>query len=567
MQRKNALEKQMTPSHWITDIILLSLFILLFYLCWLGHYPLFTPDEGRYSEVAREMIATGDYITPRVNGVAFLDKPVLYYWLQAAAIHLFGIKEWALRLFPALFGVLGCITTYLAGRQLFDRRTGIISAIILATTPLYFVGTHYANLDLEVAVLISCSLLFFIMGAQSNNRSRHYCLLSAYIFAALAFLTKGLIGIAFPVMIIGSWITLRWRLDLLTKVHLIKGCILFLIIVTPWYILAQQANPDFLHFFFITQQVSRFLSTATFNNPTPFWFYLPIVLIGFFPWSIFLFPSIRMTIRNIKQVHPVSLYLLLWVGIVFVFFSIPHSKTITYILPIFPALALLVGNYLSTKWEKFTLTINQNIMISMTSILFAAVLFATEYWMELPIHFLPYLNAMAGIFILSAIAILFLRCKKGCLTLFKLLVASNVIFLLCFTLGAKHLNQHSTKPFIADLKPLLQPQDEVIHYHGFFQDVPLYLEKRVSIVADWDSPRIAQNDNWARELWYGMPFQDTKAWLINENTFWERWNSNHRIFVFLNKKYFGQFKMHAAHYYVLGQHNNIILLTNTRLLK
>lgn len=556
MQRKDALKSRILSSSWITDISLLCVFSFIFYICWLGAYPLFTPDEGRYSEVAREMIATGDYITPRVNGVAFLDKPILYYWLQAISIHLFGIKEWALRLFPVLFGILGCVVTYISGRHLFNRRAGFIAALILATTPLYFVGTHYANLDLEVAVSISCTLLFFILGIQRQDSSRHYFFFLAYLFSAFAFLTKGLIGIVFPTLIIGTWILLRRRFDLLLKVHLIKGIVLFTLIVTPWYYLVQKANPEFLHYFFVTQQVSRFLSTHTFNNPTPFWFYLPIVLIGFFPWSNFVLPALRSAFQKAKQAHPIELYLLLWTGIVFIFFSIPHSKVITYILPIFPPLALLVGNYLSTLLEKQH---PPRIFFFIANLLFAAVLLASTYLIEIPTAFLFYLKAMTLIFIATTVLILFVKTYKS---LFITLLSTNILFLLCFTAGATYLNNESAKPLITYLKPMIQPEDEVIHYHKFFQDVPLYLQRRVSIAEDWDSPRIAHNDNWAREFWYGMPFQDTSQWLISEETFWKRWNEKKRVFVFLQKKYFDQFKAHHSVYYVLAQHNHIFLLSN-----
>src|SRR5476651_843718 len=119
--RMNPVQATFTKRSYLSDIFLLAVVFTAFYVLWLGSYPLFNPDEGRYSEVAREMVATGDYVTPRVNGVAFLDKPVLYYWLQAVSIHLFGVKEWALRFFPALFAVMGCLLTYAAGRLAFDR--------------------------------------------------------------------------------------------------------------------------------------------------------------------------------------------------------------------------------------------------------------------------------------------------------------------------------------------------------------------------------------------------------------------------------------------------------------
>ena len=307
----------------LVDIVCLTALFIVFYTFWLGSYPLFTPDEGRYSEVAREMVASGDYITPRVNGVAFLDKPVLYYWLQALAINLFGVKEWALRLFPALLGVLGCVMTYVCGRQLFDRRTGLISAVILATSPLYFGNAHYANLDLEVAVLISCSLLLFITAIHADLKSQRYFFFAAYIFTACAFLTKGLIAVAFPCLIGCAWLALTRRFDIFKKMYLFTGIVLFILITLPWYLLVQKANPEFLHFFFVTQQVTRFLSAAEFNNPTPFWFYLPVVLLGFLPWTAFFILAMYKSIKNIfdnRHQHAVELYLLLWIAIVFCVF-------------------------------------------------------------------------------------------------------------------------------------------------------------------------------------------------------------------------------------------------------
>lgn len=559
-----------TSRHdWLIDMICLAVIVSVFYLLWLGSYPLFTPDEGRYSEVAREMVASGDYITPRVDGVAFLDKPILYYWLQATAIHFFGVKEWALRLFPALLGVLGSLITYLCGRRLFDRRTGLLSAIILATTPLYFGCAHYANLDLEVAVFISSTLLFFITGVQSEGRSRSAFLIAAYVCAALAFLTKGMIGIAFPSLIAGSWIVLLWRWDLLKKIHLLAGITLFILLVLPWYMLVQKANPEFLHYFFVTQQVTRFLSAGEFNNKSAFWFYLPVVLVGFFPWTIFLFQALRQSLANVwraRKQHPTELFLLLWLTIILVFFSIPHSKIIGYILPVFPALALLTGRYLALAWENAA---QKSLRISIANFVIIALLMAAlllalphYHWLDLAPGFTPYLSAIAVVFLLGGVTSLLLINKRALLPLFTVCASCSAVFLLILVLGANALNQDSAKPLIADLKTIIQPQDEVITYFKYYQDVPLYLERRVTIVTDWNSPRIAQKDNWVRELWLGMAFQKTEDWLINEPAFWQRFDSNKRVFVFVNANYLSQFKAQAKRYYYLGEHNDIILLSN-----
>ncbi len=558
-----------TSSHWIRDILGLTLLFLIFYLFWIGSYPFFIPDEGRYSEVAREMVATGDYITPRLNGVAFLDKPILYYWLQAIAVRLFGVKEWALRLFPAMLGVLGCIVTYICGRRLFSRRVGFLSAIILATTPLYFGGSHYANLDLEVAVFISCTLLFFMTGIQSEDKSRPYFFFAAYLSAALAFLTKGLIGIVFPMVILGSWMILLNRLALMKKLHLVCGVILFSIVVLPWYWLVQKANPAFLHYFFVTQQVTRFLSEGVFNNPTPFWFYVPIVLIGFFPWTSFFIQALGISIRNVikdRYQHQIELFLLLWFSFVFVFFSIPQSKTITYILPVFPAAALLVGHVLSTFWETpKTKTIYWGVVIlSLIGLLLAILFLALPHyqWLEISTNLTPYLTTIAILFLISLSLAFFSLRQTTLRLLFTTCASISSLSLFILAMSTIYLNHDTAKPLIEELKLVMQPQEEVANYFKFYQDVPLYLGKRITLVANWDALNIAKRDNWVRELWYGIPFQKTDDWLISEKTFFERWHNKKRMYAFVNENFFDQFKLYAKKYYFLGRYNDIILLSN-----
>lgn len=555
-------------SSWLVDLIFISLFIGMFYFIWLGSHALFTPDEGRYSEVAREMVATGDYVTPRLNGVAFLDKPALYYWLQASAIQLFGLKEWSLRFWPALLGIIGCIATYVAGRTLFSRRAGILSALILATCPLYYGGAHYANLDLEVAVLISISLITSLLALQTENKK---WFIVAYIFSGLAFLTKGLIGIFFPAMIIGIWILLLNRWDTFKKMHLGKGLLIFLGITVPWYVLVQKANPQFLHFFFVDQQVSRFLTKGDFNNKTAMWFYVPIVLAGILPWSVFIIQATWQKLKAIasnRQQHASELFLVLWFFLIFIFFSIPKSKTVGYILPIFPAIALLIGTYLDRMWNE---TKKRGIKIGLISYCVLSALLTVGFILApfiqpeaIKPELVKYIDMMAMIFAVSgAIVLYFLKKKKEISTFVTTLFVTGVTFLLVFAASIGNINQKSIKPLAMLIKPHLSANDEVVTYFKYYQDLPIYLERRITIVADWNAPDIAQNDNWVRELWYGMPFQNTSEWLIAEDAFWKKWNSDKRLFVLLNTGYFDNFSKQAkGTIYKIDQLNNVVLVSN-----
>ncbi len=564
-----ATQKTQTTRSWMTDLLFISLALGLFYLFWLGLHPLFTPDEGRYSEVAREMIVTGDYITPRLNGVAFLDKPILYYWLQASAIKLFGLKEWALRFWPAFIALLGCVVTYVAGRCLFDRRAGILAAIVLATNPLYYGAAHYANLDLEVAVMISNTLLFALLAFQAaSDRQRTVFILLAYLFCALAVLTKGLIGCVFPILIAGSWIALLNRWNTLAKMRLLTGAGIFLVLTVPWYFLVQRANPEFFHFFFVVQQMQRFLAQADFNNPTPAWFYVPIVLAGFLPWSIFLFQAfiqqIKLVVKD-RQHYSAELFLLVWAILVFSFFSFPKSKTVGYILPLFPALALMVGRYLSQSWNKsgraiFLATLS--FIILCIAVVAACLLVPHIKSVEMAHSLLPYLNDTALLFSIGGIAGCFLLFSDNSLAkLVTCLTSVAVAFLLTLLASATAMNQKTTKPLAMQLKTILTPQDEVVTFYRYYQDLPLYLERRITIVADWHATDIMHNDNWVRELWFGMPFQDTSKWLIEEPAFWQRWNSDKRMFVLMNAQdYLGFSKKTKS--YRLNEYDDVVLASN-----
>lgn len=549
------------------DTLFLLFFIGIFYFVWLGHHALFVPDEGRYSEIAREMITSGDFITPRLDGVAFLDKPILYYWLQASAIYLFGLNEWALRFWPATFGIIGSLMTYLAGHQLFSRRTGILGAILLATSPIYYGAAHYANLDLEVAVLISGTLFCILLGLHhESNRMRSSYFYGAWIFCALAFLTKGLIGLAFPIIITGLWIIFTWRWHLLKKMHLILGPLIFLVIALPWYYLAQKANPEFLHFFFITQQFSRFLSHADFNNHAPIWFYVPIVFLGFLPWAIFAFQAlgkhIQIVFKQFKQ-HSSTFFLLLWFFIIFVFFSIPKSKTIGYIIPTFPPLALLTANYLDQLWMKNARNLLSGFILLIILCWIGLPILSIIQWKNhLPIA--PWLTGVTFLFMMISVTIAWqIKCFSLARQSIKTLIFASVIFLLLFSASAKYINPNSTKPIATELKHTLKPNDEIVVYYSFYQDLMIYLERKVTIVADWNARDVATRDNWVRELWYGMPFQDTHQWLINENTFWKKWrNHSHKLIVIMDKKRFADFAKKAGPLTNVKTFQDIVWVTN-----
>ena len=326
--------------------ILLALFAAGWF-CNLGYRHLVKPDEGRYAEIPREMVASGDWLTPRLNGYKYFEKPALQYWATAMLFSVFGQNEWAARLWPGLTGFLGVLLVFWAGERLFAPPAALCGAAVAAGSALYVVVGHILTLDMALTFFMSASVFAFAVaqGDAEESRRRRWMLV-AWASAALAVMTKGLVGIVLPAGAVAAYVLLHRDWGLLPRLYLIRGGLLFLAIVAPWFILVSLANPEFFRFFFIHEHFERFL-TREHDRYQPLWFFLPVLLGGMLPWTVGLFPALwrAWTPSAAAGFHP-QRFLLLWCAVVFAFFSASNSKLVPYILPLFPALALLIGKYL-----------------------------------------------------------------------------------------------------------------------------------------------------------------------------------------------------------------------------
>ena len=241
----------------VRDLVILFLTIGLLFGIMLGNRPLSVPDEGRYVEIPREMATTGDYITPRLNNVKYFEKPALFYWLESLSIKLFGIREFTLRLWPALFALFGCLSVYAAGSMLYGRRAGLFAAAVLATNVLYYALSQAIILDMPVSIFLTAALLLFILGTREEPGIRRRLFMGGFFaFAALAALTKGLIGILIPGMVIGAWIVLlnEWRI--LKTMYLLSGIALFLQLRRPGTSWSDRQTPSSFSFISFTSTSS-----------------------------------------------------------------------------------------------------------------------------------------------------------------------------------------------------------------------------------------------------------------------------------------------------------------------
>ncbi len=310
-------------------------------------WPLLNPDEGRYVGVALEMLQAHRWDTPLLNGMPYFHKPPLFYWLTAASLSAFGQNEFAARLVPALAGLVMVGTLFVFVRRFVDTTRALTASIILAATPLMFGAAHYANLDLLVAALISSTILCGASAVLLHQQGHSYLrlVLMMYLFAALGFLAKGLIGFVLPGAVLLCWLLVERCYRSILVLLRIPGIVLFFAIVAPWLVLMQWRYPGFLQYYLVYQQLARF-TQGGFNNVMPVWFYLAILLGSMAPWyrkcTFSVFTGSYWREENNASVRRL---MWIWLAVILVFFSIPQSKLVGYILPVLPSLAFLFAEF------------------------------------------------------------------------------------------------------------------------------------------------------------------------------------------------------------------------------
>ena len=324
---------------WLPWILFASAIFVLFYQ--VGAAALFEPDEGRNSEKAREILVLQDWVTPHDNFHPVLDKPIFFYWLIALSFKLFGISEWAARL-PSALAALGCVAlVYFLAHNYWGRWQALWSALILLTSAEFFILARVVIFDMPLTFFLTLALMAFYDAGHSENiqRRRWMCLL-LYSALGAATLIKGLIGIVVPGMVIFFYLLLSQQWSMLRRIYLIPGILLFLAIVLPWYLEAGARTDGYLRYYLWDEHFGRFTG-GEFDRSQPWFYFIIVALVGFFPWTLLL-PFLAPRCQR-KALDDKNLFLILWIALPFLFFSVSKSKLPHYILPIFPALAVLIA--------------------------------------------------------------------------------------------------------------------------------------------------------------------------------------------------------------------------------
>lgn len=423
--------------------------IALLALVWLAALawprPLMLPDEGRYVGVAWEMMRSGDWLTPTLNGLPYFHKPPLFYWITATSMSVFGPGDWSARAAPLLGAWAGAMAVFLFMRRWWGERAARLSLVALLAQPLYYIGGQFANLDMLVAGCITVTIVLLAHAALSfeTGGDRYRALGGAYAAGALGVLAKGLIGAVLPALVIASWLLLGRRWRTLHALLWLPGALLFVVIASPWFAAMQWHFSGFTDYFFVVQHFKRF-AMGGFNNVQPFWFYPAVLLLFTLPWLPWLRPHLARGRLDDPDRGDLRLLMLVWLVLIVLFFSLPKSKLLGYVLPAVPPLAVLLADGFETRIAGPRRT-------------------ARAWWISAGM-------AMA----VSIAAVLFLAARPP----------------------------HSTKELGAALREQRGPHEPVYMLGNYYFDLPLYarLAEPASVVLDWADPEIHRRDTWRKEL-------------------------------------------------------------------
>jgi 4-amino-4-deoxy-L-arabinose transferase-like glycosyltransferase len=340
-------------SRTSADWLLLAGFCGFLFFFGLAFFGLIGADEPRYAQVAREMLARHDWITPTLGGKPWLEKPPLYYWQAMLAFSIFGVSDWAARLPSAVDATLMVVVTYLFLRR-FRPGFQLDGALMTASAAGIIGFARAASTDMPLAATFAIALLAWFAWYESESR-RFLALF--YCFLALGMLAKGPVAPLLAAVIILVFATATSDYRLLGRTLWVPGIMLFCAVVLPWHIAVQIKNPEFFRVFILQHNLARF-GTNLYHHPEPFWYYLPVTLLGLIPWTVFVVASLAETVRIWwtarreildSERRALDVFLVIWVAVPVAFFSLSQSKLPGYIVPALPAGTLLLAEYVRRR--------------------------------------------------------------------------------------------------------------------------------------------------------------------------------------------------------------------------
>lgn len=492
-QVRNDLSSRFPAVGFITVLSLLCLFVLFHNL---GGAAFFEPDEGRNAEVAREILLLKDWVTPHYDFIPYLDKPIFLYWLVASSYRLFGISEWSARL-PSALAALGCVLlVYDLARTRLGVWGALWSSLVLLTSTEFFAFSRLVIFDMTLTFFITLSLWAFYRGSYGDQKARRGFFLLMYAAMGLGTLVKGPIGLILPGMVICVYLLLGRRWSILREINLVPGFMIFMLIVIPWYALAELRNPGYLRYFLFEEHILRYL-TPHFHRSQPWYYYFEVMLVGFLPWTV-LIPSVVRGLRREPR-DDACLFLLSWAVLPFLFFSLSSSKLPGYILPIFPPVSILTGLVVirilndPSERERWVLSIPWLTLILVHFYFVLALFWPGVLPRELQRYSLQISALIRQSFVPMALPFFLLLILATWASLWGeqehyYFISSAVLFLL-FLLNGKIIGPISSllssKELVEKSAALIRPEDQIVIYDTNRSSLPFYLNVSRPIWIVW----------------------------------------------------------------------------------
>ncbi|ASK79558.1 hypothetical protein CF386_10920 [Paraphotobacterium marinum] len=543
---------------WL-DLLFLSLIFFIAILTY-GIPALFSPDETRYAEIAREMIKTHEFIVPHLDGVIYFEKPPLIYWLTAVYLKLFGLNEWAARLVNPILSLSYIIFQYLLIKRIFNSRIiALLSSLLCLTSLLYLVMSRYLNLDIGVAIFINCSLLTFLASIYSQKKSKIWLTLS-FIFSFLAVMTKGLIGLVFPMMVIGLWVIFTGRFFLLKNYRLYLGAILVLLVSSIWIFAVNSRYPDFFHYYVIVQQFLRFTTNEQHRSMNIIVYFVCVFAI-FIPWLGFLPILVKNYFKNWFNTNLEEKFLIIWFLSIVAFFAFSHSVLIGYFLPLIAPVSILIAKKLKIDFQNNTISSANKIPLIL-AISFLILFAIAGVIVPLIPKFEYYQSTLISVFFSMSLillpiiifSILYLKRKKIrkllCLIIFGMCIIVN-----CSWIGAEYLSSKTVKPLINIAQSIMKSNESTIiaGYHDYFYGASFYLHRKLWII---DNPG-------ELEITGKMRNSGAKYTLKTETQLWDAWHSPQKVLMFMRKKDYDSLLNQNKHKLILVKATSkMVLVTN-----
>lgn len=546
----------MTPTPTLSRRALLALF-LAFSLLWFGtleYRKLIKPDEGRYAEIAREMAVTGDFVTPRLNGIKYFEKPPLQYWMTAAAFKAFGENEWTARIWPGVTGFLSILLAFFTSRRLFDERTALFAAATLGGGLFTILIGHLNTLDMGLSFFLQLSLSGMLIANHHGTEDRHRrkWMLMVWAALALAMLTKGLVALVLCGATLLAYSLLARDFSPWKRLELARGIPLFLAIAAPWFVAVSLANPEFFHFFFIHEHFERFLTTEHRRYQPP-WYFLSILLVGTLPWTLMTLQGwLGAWLRERQGRFQPQRLLFVWAFVILGFFSASGSKLPSYILPMAPALAMLTGVFLA-RARRTTLLVHLGLMIpfALLAVYLAPKIVAYadhETPHEMMSKYAQWATVAASILLAGTLAGFALAWRRRTDAGLLILAIAGYLAVSVAMQGHEKLGRSNSSHHIAQgIKPLLTPGVPFYSVAMYEQTLPFYLQRTLTLV------------DYRDELGFGLD-QEPQLGIPSIAEFAVRWRADGDAFAVMGANTYEQLKASGLPMMLVAQDTRRIIV-------